>query len=598
MAESTVRGTTILALDVNSSEKNLVALSLGNTAYSGLLEVFDLTNANPVTNTVSTRLMGSQTSNWFSCAPARDCAGDLVVVDDGKLDAVGTTRFDIFVATSKTGTGTTWPGGTTVGYWNGSSSAALTGFAVTSASTATAFSSLETDGTHLFIGSNINPGQITRLALDSVSYDSDTNTVTTGATSTLTFETGQDVDDSRIRSMAMTGGVIFAGTDGRPFKVMRVPTANWPATDTVVPKPTAMIGDIRLGGAVDIEPSTDGQHLYVLLDSTPVVLQRIDVDTQTIDATAHLADLSSLDNDQFSIAYDHDASRAYIDLGSDPLALAVVDLDTMTVVDTITDDAATFAGALVVRTVTNELLVLLDESGGVIVLARFDLATGNRLADSATLSNVGYADASAMSLDAAQSAMFVAEANVIERIDLETVNSTTSTTVTETTVDGAVGTFVDAVPSPDGEHVYFLAAVDDWETSVVEVDTDDVTARRMVQLTDDHEVADYGNSRLAISPDATMLYALTNDSVGTRSNSRVVVVDAAVMSRVDAIDLSWVAGNDLDAIAMSPDGVNGYAASKWGGFVESFTSRTSWDTTAIGGFEAVIWTEVLQAALM
>ncbi|MGA0958407.1 MAG: hypothetical protein ACO3TV_05770, partial [Ilumatobacteraceae bacterium] len=96
VAESTVRGTTILALDVNSSEENLVALSLGNTAYSGLLEVFDLTNANPVTNTVSTRVMGSQTSNWFSCAPARDCAGDLVVVADGQLDAVGTTRFDIF----------------------------------------------------------------------------------------------------------------------------------------------------------------------------------------------------------------------------------------------------------------------------------------------------------------------------------------------------------------------------------------------------------------------------------------------------------------------------------------------------------------------
>ena len=579
VAEPLTNGLTVVAMAVNSTGNDLVTFAQTSTNNVGHLARFDLADPELGNNQKSAKNVSTR---WSSCGPTLilRCIGDVLIVDDGAY-GVGSV-WEVYVVNSTTGIGV----GNKLFVWNGNENGSVVEIPITSENNARQFSSLVRDESFLYIGSNINSGQITRYDLAS------------GATSTQTFYGGQDVNDSRVASMSLVDGFIYAGTDGYPAKVMIIPTSGWPSSDAWAAKPDAVVGASDLRRAIHSEPSIDGDYLYVLLDSEPIVLQRVRTSDLKIDATVRLPDFSYLDNSHFSIAYDHEAGRAYVDLSFDPLKIAVIDLDTMTVVDTITDDNATFAGALAVRSTQGELLVLLDESGGTTVLGRFDLATGERLADIATTQNVGYADASALTLDADQSALFIAEANVVERIDLDS-GTTTSDTITEAAFDGDAGDFVGAVAGPDGEHVYFLSEVGDYHVLIVKIDMGDVTDRSVVMLVEDYETADYGATEVAVSPDGSMLYLLTYDYSGDcECNNRVVVVDTATMTRIDSIDLT-ADDEDFDSIAISADGSTGFAIHGDQGYVASFSARTSWSSADIGGLDSLSngqWSEATDVA--
>ena len=580
VAQPLTNGLTVVAMAVNSTGNDLVTFAQTSTNSVGHLARFDLADPELGNNQKSAKNVSTP---WDSCGPTSilECIGDVLIVDDGAY-GVGSV-WEVYVVNSTTAS--IGPGNKLF-RWNGDANGSVVEIPITSENNAGQFSSLVRDESFLYIGSNFNPGQITRYDLAS------------GATSTQTFRGEQDVKDSRVASMSLVDGFIYAGANGYPAKVMIIPTSEWPSSDAWAAKPDAVVGASDLRRAIHSEPSIDGDYLYVLLNSEPIVLQRVRTSDLKIDATVRLPDFSYLDNSHFSIAYDHEAGRAYVDLSFDPLEIAVIDLDTMTVVDTITDDSATFAGALAVRSTQGELLVLLNEGGGTTVLGRFDLATGDRLADIATTQNVGYADASALTLDADQSALFIAEADVVERIDLDS-GTTTSATITEAAFDGDAGDFVGAVAGPDGEHVYFLSVVNDYDVLIVKIDMGDVTDRSVVMLVEDYETAYYGATEVAVSPDGSMLYLLTYDYDGDcECNNRVVVVDTATMTRIDSIDLTADDG-DFDSIAISPDGSTGFAINKEEGYVASFSARTSWSSADIGGLDSLSngqWSEATDVA--
>ncbi|MDB0005624.1 hypothetical protein N9E02_00125 [Ilumatobacteraceae bacterium] len=570
-----------VAMAVNSTGDDLVVFSATSTRFVGQLELHDLSSAwdsnGPTVNYIDqTTLLDTGLAD--SCG-VLSCNADVVIIDNGSIIENGLRKaaaegdvWDAYVAVARSGTDAK---GRTLWSWDengGEGSQEI----VTDRGQRD-LTSLVHDGNYLYLGWDINPGGITRVDL------------TTGATATQTFAEGEGVDDSRITSMALVNGVIYAGTGAAPGKVMMIPTASWPDTDGDAPTPAAVLGSAGLVDAVDVEASPDGNHLYVMLDQEPTVLQRVRISDDTIDATLQLPDGSSLDNSnqQFNIAYDHDAGRAYVDLYSDPLEIAVVDLDAMTVVDTITDDSAIFAGVLAVRSTTNELLVLLDEGGGTTVLGRFDLATGDRLADVATTQALDYADSSSLALDPTQSALFIAAGDVVERIALDN-GTTTSATIDEADVGVDAADFVEAVASPDGAHVYFLSAANGYHIRIVKIATGDLADRSMATLVEDFESADYGPPTVAISPDGSMLYALTYDYEDCGCNNRIVVVDTSTMMRTDSIDV-YPTSNDFDyeTLAVSPDGATGYVINADPGFVSTFNARTSWTTTDIVGFDVL-----------
>ena len=570
-----------VAMAVNSTGDDLVVFSATTTTYAGQLELHDLSSAwdsnDPAVNYIDQKTL-LDTGLAGNCG-VLSCNADVVIIDNGSIIENGLRKaaaegdvWDAYVAVAKSGLDAK---GRTLVSWNENGGVG-TQEIVTDRGQRD-LTSLVHDGNYLYLGWDINPGGITRVDL------------TTGDTATQTFAGGEGVDDSRITSMALVNGVIYAGTGAAPGKVMMIPTASWPDTDGDAPTPAAVLGSAGLVDAVDVEASPDGNHLYVMLDRKPIVLQRVRTSDDTIDATLRLPDYSSLDNgnQQFNIAYDHDAGRAYVDLYSDPLEIAVVDLDAMTVVDTITDDSAIFAGVLAVRSTTNELLVLLDEGGGTTVLGRFDLATGDRLADVATTQALDYADSSSLALDPTQSALFIAGGDVVERIALDN-GTTTSATIDEADVGVDAADFVEAVASPDGAHVYFLSATNAYHIRIVKIATGDLADRSMATLVEDFESADYGPPTVAISPDGSMLYALTYDYEDCGCNNRIVVVDTSTMMRTDSIDVYPTSSNfNYETLAVSPDGATGYVINADQGFVSTFNARTSWTTTDIVGFDVL-----------
>ena len=569
-----------VAMAVNSTGDDLVVFSATSTTYVGQLELHDLSSAwdsnDPTVNYIDQNTL---IYTGLGYCDGSFCNADVVIIDNGSIIENGSRKetaeddvWDAYVAVARSGTDAN---GRKLWSWSDTGG---TGFQeIVTDRGQRDLTSLVHDGNYLYLGWDINPGGITRVDL------------TTGATATQTFAKGEGVYDSRITSMALVNGVIYAGTGAAPGKVMMIPTATWPDTDGDAPTPAAVLGSAGLTSAVDVEASPDGDHLYVMLDQEPTVLQRVRTSDDTIDATLRLPDYSSLDNpiQQFNIAYDHDAGRAYVDLYSDPLEIAVVDLDAMTVVDTITDDSAIFAGALAVRSTTNELLVLLDEGGGTTVLGRFDLATGDRLADVATTQALDYADSSSLALDTTQSALFIAGGDVVERIDLEN-GTTTSATIDEADVGVDAAEFVEAVASPDGAHVYFLSTANAYHIRIVKIATGDLADRSMATLVEDFESADHGPPMVAISPDGSMLYALTYDDEDCDCNNRIVVVDTSTMMRTDSIDVYPTPDDfDYEALTISPDGSTGYVINADPGFVSTFNARTSWTTTDIVGFDVL-----------
>ena len=569
-----------VAMAVNSTGDDLVVFSETRTIFVGQLELHDLSSAwdsnDPAVNYIDQKTL---LDTGLGFCGVLSCTADVVIIDNGSIIENGSRKaaaegdvWDAYVAVARSGTDAK---GRTLWSWdeNGGGGAQE----IVTDRGQRDLSSLVHDGNYLYLGWDINSGGITRVDL------------TTGVTATQTFATGEGVYDSRITSMALVNGVIYAGTGAAPGKVMMIPTATWPDTDRNAPTPAAVLGSAGLVHAVDVEASPDGNHLYVMLDQEPTVLQRVRISDDTIDATLRLPDYSSLDNgnQQFNIAYDHDAGRAYVDLYSDPLEIAVVDLDAMTVVDTITDDSAVFAGVLAVRSTTNELLVLLDEGGGTTVLGRFDLATGDRLADVAATQALDYADSSSLALDPTQSALFIAGGDVVERIALDN-GTTTSATIDEADVGGDAADFVEAVASPDGAHVYFLSATNGYHIRIVKIATGDLADRSMATLVEDFESADYGPPTVAISPDGSMLYALTYDYEDCGCNNRIVVVDTSTMMRTDSIDVYPTSSDfDYETLAVSPDGATGYVINADPGFVSTFNARTSWTTTDIVGFDVL-----------
>ena len=575
------------AMAVNSTGDDLVVFS-GDSQRSfsnlvGRLELHDLTTTwtsdQPTANYVDAETL-LYTGLKPSCK-VLDCNVDVEIIDNGSIiengsrkEATDQDEWNAYVAVASTLTSPSAATGRTLWSWdeNGGSGSQE----ITTPGGQNKLTALVRDGNYLYLGWDRNPGGITRVDL------------TSGATVTQTFRDGEGVSDSRIVSMALVNGVIYAGTGAAPGKVMMVPTTNWPEADAYAPTPSAVLGAPGLAAAVDVETSPDGDHLYVMLDQEPIVIQRITTADNKIDATLRLPNYSLIDNwnQQFSIAYDHDAGRAYVDLASAPLKIAVVDLHTMTVVDTISDDSASFAGALAVRSSTNELLVLLSD--GATMLGRFDLASGERLADVATTQVVGYADASALTLDASNSALFIAEANFVERIDIDT-GTTTYATIDEADVGTDRAEFVEAVASPDGAHVYFLSAANSYHIRIVKIATGDLTDRSMASLVEDLESADYDSPIVAVSPDGTKLYTLTYDSNECGCNNRIVVVDTSTMTRIDSIDVYPISADDIDfeTLAISSDGSTGYVINSDPGVVTLFDARTSWTSADIGGFDTL-----------
>jgi len=271
-----------VAMAVNSTGDDLVVFSATGTTYEGQLELHDLSSAwdsnGPTVNYIDQKTL-LDTGLSTNCG-VLSCNADVVIIDNGSIIENGLRKaaaegdvWDAYVAVSRSGTDAK---GRTLWSWDENGGGG-TQEIVTDRGQRD-LTSLVHDGNYLYLGWDINPGGITRVDL------------TTGDTATQTFAEGEGVYDSRITSMALVNGVIYAGTGAAPGKVMMIPTASWPDTDGDAPTPAAVLGSAGLMDAVDVEASPDGNHLYVMLDQEPTVLQRVRISDDTIDATLQLPD--------------------------------------------------------------------------------------------------------------------------------------------------------------------------------------------------------------------------------------------------------------------------------------------------------------------